>query len=356
MKNSNWNSRREFVKKASLAGISLSFPFPEIPNFMKGYELGIVVHSYGMRSSGRLQSAEFPAFQDALDFMNHCHEIGARGIQTVVNGWQSDFSKKVREERERKGMYLEGSIGLPKTNEDVARFETDILAAKEAGATVVRSVCLNGRRYENFSSRQEFMDFKKGAIQSLHLAEPTVRKHQIKLAIENHKDWKAAELAEILKQLGSEWVGATVDFGNNVSLIEDPNEVIETLAPYAFSTHIKDMGVQEYEDGFLLSEVPLGEGIVDLKKGMDLCKKYNPQVTFSLEMITRDPLKVPCLTDGYWGTFDNPKARDFARHLAMIKKKSFSGGLQKTSGLTDSEKLNLEEKNVVQCIQWANSQ
>lgn len=350
------NSRREFVKKAGLLGLTFGLPFPKIPDFMKGYELGIVVHSYGMRSSGRLPSAEFPAFQNALDFMNHCHEIGASGIQTVVNGWQSDFSKKVREEREKKGMYLEGSIGLPKTKEDVARFEADILAAKEAGATVVRSVCLNGRRYENFNSRQEFMDFKKGAIQSLHFAEPIVRKHQIKLAIENHKDWKAAELAEILEQLGSEWVGATVDFGNNVSLIEDPNEVIETLAPYAFSTHIKDMGVQEYEDGFLLSEVPLGEGIVDLKKGMDLCKKYNPGITFSLEMITRDPLKVPCLTDRYWETFDDLKAQDFARHLAMIKKNSYSGSLPITSGLSDDAKLGLEEKNVVECIQWANSQ
>ena len=37
-------------------------------------------------------------------------------------------------------------------------------------------------------------------------------------------------------------------------------EVVEALAPRAFTTHFKDMALEEYEQGFLLSEVPLGTG------------------------------------------------------------------------------------------------
>ena len=101
---------------------------------------------------------------------------------------------------------------------------------------------------------------------SLQLAEPILRKHKVKLAVENHKDWRAPELANAMKQLNSEWVGVTLDFGNSISLVEDPMEVIETLVPFVVSTHVKDMGVEEYADGFLLSEVPLGKGFLDLAK------------------------------------------------------------------------------------------
>ncbi len=43
-------------------------------------------------------------------------------------------------------------------------------------------------------------------------------------------------------------------------------EVVETLAPRAFTTHFKDMGLEEYRQGFLLAEVPLGTGILDLPR------------------------------------------------------------------------------------------
>src|SRR6185503_1876690 len=98
------------------------------------------------------------------------------------------------------------------------------------------------------------------------LAEPVLKKHRLRLAIENHKDWRVSELLDILKRLSSEWVGVCVDTGNSLALLEEPMAVIQGLAPFAFSCHLKDMGVQEYEEGFLLSEVPLGEGFLDLKK------------------------------------------------------------------------------------------
>jgi sugar phosphate isomerase/epimerase len=172
----------------------------------------------------------------------------------------------------------------------------------------------------------------------------------MKLAVENHKDWKAAELAAIIRDIDSEWLGVTLDFGNNVSLLEDPNEVIKILAPLAFSTHIKDMGVKKYTDGFLLSEVPLGEGIVDVKAGVNLCRKLNPDLTFSLEMITRDPLKIPCLTEDYWATFDEMKGVEFEKVMAMIEKNEFKTDLPSTSNLDSEGRLAFEEANVLECL------
>lgn len=314
--------------------------------------MGIVVHSYGARWHSKVESEVYPGFKDSIDFMNHCHQIGAGGIQVGVNGWQNDFAKKVRDQRENLGMYLEGSIGLPKRKEEVPAFDSEVKAAKEAGAKVLRTACLSGRRYENFLSADEFQAFKSQAIQSIRLAIPVLEKHKMRLAVENHKDWKAAELVAIIRDVNSEWLGVTLDFGNNISLLEDPNEVIETLAPLAFSTHIKDMGVKKYADGFLLSEVPLGEGIVDLKAGVNLCRKYNPNITFSLEMITRDPLKIPCLTDEYWATFDEKKGAEFEKVMAMIEKNEFKSQLPSTSNLESEGRLDLEEANVLECLKY----
>src|SRR5690606_19127510 len=161
-----------------------------------------------------------------------------------------------------------------------ARFERDVVSAKEAGATILRTVTSTGRRYEIYHSDNDVQDFKKKGMESLRFAEPVLRKHKVKLAVENHKDWRADELATAIKTIQSEWIGVTLDFGNSISLIEDPMEVITTLAPYAFSTHVKDMGLERYDDGFLLSEVPLGKGILDIPHIMAECEKHNPVVNF----------------------------------------------------------------------------
>ena len=102
-------------------------------------------------------------------------------------------------------------------------------------------------------------------ISEFALAEPVLRKYRIRLGIENHKGWRSAEQAAWFKRVGSEWVGVHFDFGNNVALCEDPSETLRNLLPYTFACHIKDMAVEPYEDGFLLSEVPLGEGFLDIK-------------------------------------------------------------------------------------------
>ena len=351
--------RRKFLRGLglSIGGVTIGFygANGETIKPVEGPAMGVVVHSYWARWNSKTASDQYPSFTNALQLLRHCKEIGAGGIQVTLNDWTDDFTKKMRDEREKLGLYMEGSIGLPKNEADVPRFEAQLVYAKEAGAKILRTVCLSGRRYENFHSQAEFQHFKSIAIQSLRLAEPIVRKHKIKLAVENHKDWRAEEMVELIKLIQSEWVGVTLDFGNNISLLENPMEVIKTLAPYSFSTHVKDMGVQEYEKGFLLSEVPLGQGIVDLPAAVALCKRLNPSITFNLEMITRDPLKIPCLDAAYYETMGDISSSALAKTLGMVRERKFEGKLPSTSQLTGEQALAFEEKNIVDCLQYSKS-
>ncbi|MHC4996803.1 MAG: sugar phosphate isomerase/epimerase family protein [Planctomycetota bacterium] len=312
--------------------------------------MGVCTASYGHRL--RNDSEKYPRFQNSLDMMRHCHTIGAAGVQVGVRGWQGDMAGKVRDLREDFGMYLEGQIRLPQNRGDVDRFESEVRGAVEAGATILRTAMLGGRRYETFDSAEAFATFKKKSWQSLTLAEPIASKHGVTIAIENHKDWRIAELLDILRRIDSERVGVTVDTGNSVSLMEAPMDTVKAFAPYAKSVHLKDMGVQEYSDGFLLSELPLGDGFLDLKGVVDVLLKANPSIKFSLEMITRDPLRVPCLTDKYWATLGGLGGVELARTLKMVRHNVPEKALPRVGGMSADERVQFENDNVVQSFAY----
>lgn len=331
----------------------MAIPFLQMPDFLKEAKMGIVVHSYATRWNSKIASKRYPGFMDAVELLEHCHSIGAGGLQVGVRNWTADFSKKMRDRREKLGLYLEGSIAVPSSASDITRFDNEVFQAKEAGAAILRTVTSGGRRYEAFHSEEEVEAFKSKAMDSLKLAEPILRKHKVKLAVENHKDWRADELAHAMKQLNSEWVGVTLDFGNSIALIEDPMEVVQTLVPFILTTHVKDMGVEEYEDGFLLSEVPLGKGFLDLPKIVALCKQHNASVTFNLEMITRDPLEIPCFRNEFWEVFEGVSGNDFARTIRMVKENKYGSALPRVSQLSAEERLAAEEDNILQSLSYS---
>ena len=317
--------------------------------------LGVSTYSYSLHWRAA-RDGKNARFKDPLGFLEYCHQLGAGGVQTSIGSRDADYTSRLRSRAESWEMYLEGELSLPREQSDVTRFDAEVRTAKEAGAEVVRTAMLGGRRYETFDSAEAFRQFADRSWKSLTLAEPVVRKHQVKLAIENHKDRRRTELLDMLKRISSEWVGVCVDTGNNIALLEDPLETVEALAPFAFSTHLKDMAVSEYEDGFLLSEVPLGEGFLDLKRIVERLRKANPRIQFNLEMITRDPLKVPCLTRKYWATMQDTPARDLASALAMVHQHPAKNPLPRTSGLAAEQQLELEDKNVRASLAYARDQ
>jgi len=195
-----------------------------------------------------------------------------------------------------------------------------------------------------------------GFHRQIRAALPIVEKYKMPLGIENHKDWLVDQQVALMKQYSSEYLGVCLDTGNNISVLDDPMETIEKLAPYTFNVHFKDMAVEEYDKGFLMSEVPLGEGMLDLKRIISTVRRAKPNVYFSLEMITRDPLEVPCLTDKYWATFEGRSGVQLARALSMARANKPRKRLPHVTGLTPEERLKLEFELVDRSITYAREQ
>ena len=77
-----------------------------------------------------------------------------------------------------------------------------------------------------------------------------LEKHRLLLGLENHKDWTAEEMVALIERHSSEFLGVCLDTGNNISLLDDPMDTVAELAPFAVTTHFKDVAVKEYSEGF----------------------------------------------------------------------------------------------------------
>jgi sugar phosphate isomerase/epimerase len=305
-------------------------------------------------SADSFQSIRFASPGRLLDvdrLLRIAAAVGAAGAHGGMTSIDFEWARRTRQLKEELDMYVEVQTFLPR--EDPSVFEHAVKVAKEAGASSLRVVCLLGRRYEMFDSIDAWNDAVVGFHRQIATAVPIVERHKMRLGIENHKDWRVDQQVALLEHYSSEYLGVTLDTGNNLSILDDPMETVEKLAPYAFNVHFKDMAMEETGDGFLLSEVPLGEGVLDMPRITQTIRRARPDVYFSLEMITRDPLSVPCLTDKYWATFGEVPGAALARTLALVRAHRPSRPLPRTSGLSADERLALEIELVGRSITYA---
>jgi sugar phosphate isomerase/epimerase len=344
-------TRREMLAVAGSASAWLSLETASaqmgvkpMPN-MGGAPAGFPMHTRAARGGGQ-----------PFDFVDYCHKLGFGVVEARLQSSAPEDAKKFRERLEGLHMRVIMDLPLPRAESDVPAFDAALKTAREAGAVSLHTA-MTQRRYEQFDTLDAFKKDFERCQKTIALAEPVLRKHRVRLGIENHKGWRSAEQAAWLKRLGSEWVGVHFDFGNNVALCEDPAETLRNLQPYVVACHIKDMAVEPYEDGFLLSEVPLGEGFLDIKGMVATLQKKDPGMPFDLEMITRDPLKIPVFTDKYWTTFDDQYSplpgRDLARVLEIVHKNGSKKPLPRPTGLSAEAQMQLEDENVRKSIEYA---
>jgi sugar phosphate isomerase/epimerase len=292
----------------------------------------------------------YTRIRDPIEFMDRANSLGAGGVQMMLPN-DAAAARKIRAHAEQLGLYVEAMAPMPKSN-DTSAFENALRVAKEAGAIAARTGTSGGRRYEKWNSLNDWKAFFEESTAAVKKIGPIADRMKIPVGMENHKDWTMDELVGLMKNHSNEYFGVLLDFGNNIALLDAPNSVME-LIPYTKMCHVKDMAVESYEQGFLLSEVPLGEGILDLPKIVDGVRRANPKARFSLEMITRDPLKVPCLTDKYWITFPDRNGLFLARTLSMVDKESAHlQPLPTYDQLPKVAQMRMEDENVKQCLYY----
>lgn len=307
--------------------------------------MGLVIYDFNHRRKWMRKRNPDDDLFHPMTFLKHCFSVGAGGMQASLGVLKSRDVDGLRNFANRHEMFIDAIVKPPRDTQDLERFEAEIETARNIGVQSARTTIIPGRRYERFTTLEEFREFERRGRLMLELAAPVVEKHRVRLAVENHKDQRIDERVALFKHLGSEFIGACVDTGNSFALLDGAYEPIEALAPYAFTVHLKDQALREYDDGFLLGDIPLGYSSFDLKRMVSFIQEAKPDVKFSLELITRDALKVPCLTEEFYATMPTARASDLARTMQFVRQHQ-TKHLQAVGKLTLDEQVQLEQSNV----------
>ena len=299
------------------------------------------------------KAAGEPDLNDPLVFLEHCRQLGAGGMQIPLGVMGPADAERLRDRAAGSGMYVDAVVRLP-AGRDAEKFAAQMDTAARVGAAAARTHLFPGRRYEAFDSRAGFEEALAEGKRRLSRAAPLAEAAGVPLAVENHKDQRLEPRVALLEEYDSPFVRACVDFGNNVALLDDPYETVEALAPFAASVHIKDQSLAPAPDGFLLGDVPLGAGSLDLPRMVRAIRAAWPAANFSLELITRDALPVPCLTDGFYATFPALPARDLARTLRTVRENPTAG--QAISALSPAAAAERESRNVRESLAYARTE
>jgi sugar phosphate isomerase/epimerase len=114
----------------------------------------------------------------------------------------------------------------------------------------------------------------------------------IKLADENHIDYNADEMLELIHNVNHPNFGINFDTGNFMRVLDDPIQGMEKLAKFTFSTHVKDLKINPQaavNDWYFFSCTPVGDGIVDNQKLAQLLKDANYEGFLAMEIDTLHP-------------------------------------------------------------------
>jgi sugar phosphate isomerase/epimerase len=230
------------------------------------------------------------------DFLRRAAKYGVKGVSLeacFLPVTDASFLDRLRDTLDEMGLERVWAWGHP----DGLRSGMDRVAARDliANLSYARRIGARVMRIVGGSRRtrpDRWPIHRQRLTQMLAKVVGPAEDHGIVLAIENHIDLLANEMADLLTTINSPWLGVCLDTANNLRLFEDPVEVARILAPWARATHVKDLGVLrgDPKQFSFWPSVPLGEGLVDVAAVVSLLKKARYKGLLAIEVDFLHPM------------------------------------------------------------------
>lgn len=246
---------------------------------------------------------------DIFGFIDYAHEIGAEGVMInlikdynldpewgTLESCRPEYLKKVKELLETYHMYVElatkgiGCDHLLKVIKVADQLGADIIRTYipiTLGAAVERKMGGDGK-YDLGKIRLDFdPSVFDDAVETLKKLIPILKRYRVKLALENHEYETSDELVQVVKKVGSPWIGLHYDFGNSMMAWEEPVRAAKQMAPYTVTTHFKDHIVIPCPDDkfrYVVCGVPAGQGNIDLKECLRVMMEDSALTRLNVEM------------------------------------------------------------------------
>jgi 3-oxoisoapionate decarboxylase len=283
-------------------------------------KLGVSANTLNYQGFGLFESIDYAA-QAGLDVVQ-LH-------RTNMKSNEPDYLRSVKEHATRQGLTIELLGGC------IDRYGTNFRPERGTAEEQLRSYMAIAHRLElpavqvfmgNMDNRLASVPFEQrldGVAETVEAVKPLIEETGVRLAIENHGDTTARELAGFIERVGPKYVGVCLDTGNPSTMAEDPLLTVEILAPYTIMTAFRDSQVWRVENGAMVQWVQMGAGNTDLPAMIAVLKEKAPHVSLCLEQITAGrPRSVDYLNPEakVWKMFPHTLAKDFARFIKLAEK------------------------------------
>lgn len=301
--------RREFATLAAAA--------PGAMHAMASDTTPLGIDLFSIRSSG------YSAFEN----LDYCAKLGAKVVHfseiRFLGSLEDEHLKKVRAHSDRLGIRIEAGMRSlcptsklfdPKQGTAEEQLTRMLHAAKLLGSPIVR--CFLGSAADRpVEAHIESMSKVLRAMRT------RVMDSGIKVAVENHAgDMQGREVKTLIEESGKDFVGAVIDSGNPLWTLEDPMVTLETLAPYALTSHVRDSAVWRVPEGVAVAWTRMGEGNVAIDEWIRTYRRLCPGKALSLEIIVTPPRTYAIFDPKFWEPYRTVPAWNLARFLALADK------------------------------------
>jgi 3-oxoisoapionate decarboxylase len=241
---------------------------------------------------------------------------------------EPEHLRQVKDHAARLGLLIDAGIGSicptsssfnTRRGEASAQVLEGLRVARSVGAKAMR--CFMGSSAER-RGKLPLEAHLEALIKVLRSVRAQALDSGVKIAVENHSgDMEARELRTVIEEAGKDFVGACLDTGNPMWLMEDPLETLETLAPYVVTSHMRDSCVWEHPRGAAFQWVAWGDGSIDWRAFLARYRVLCPHAPIHPEVITgRPPAVLPYFEQDFWKAFPHKRASDFARFVQLARK------------------------------------
>jgi sugar phosphate isomerase/epimerase len=175
-----------------------------------------------------------------------------------------------------------GSFNLAATEDEWpaerAKFVRHMALARAAGARLITAIHDNAYVHNHYTRDPPVREQIRRMIRNFGDLLPEAEAADMVVLLENHMDYRVAELVQVVEALGSARLRFNYDFANSWCVVEDQVEAARIAAPYTVMTHIKDMRAQGVtqtgEPRFF--HAPIGYGDVEVLEILEVLQRGCP--------------------------------------------------------------------------------
>jgi sugar phosphate isomerase/epimerase len=151
---------------------------------------------------------------------------------------------------------------------------------RDFGGVAIAKYCTYPMVHNRFRSDPPLREQLERIVENSRPIVKAAEEAGITLAFENHLDYRASEVVQIIEAIDSPNLRFLFDMGNTVVVIEDPVEAAKVAAPYTVLCHLKDVRILPWTPGALyvaaVFAAPLGRGNVEIETICEILQQHAP--------------------------------------------------------------------------------